>query len=289
MSAHGMVTAARRRGPSGGWLALLPAAVLAAILLYPLVLMTGQAFRTQAGKIGLGPAEAMLASRVFRSALVHTVEIALTATSLCLLLGLVLALLVSLAPFRGGRALGRAVDSYLAFPSFLIALSLTFLYGNAGLVTAAFAQIFGASPHAASFLYGFWGVVLAEVTFYTPFVMRPLLAGLESLDRAQIEVASSLGAKPARVIARIVLPALLPSLLAGGSLCLLLTLNEFGIMLVMGAKSVITLPLLIYGKAIQQFDYTGAAVVALCDIALSLGLYALYRASLARLGAIRAS
>ena len=288
MSAHGMVTASRRGVPSGGWLALLPASVLAAILLYPLALMTGQAFRTQAGKISLGPAAAMVASRVFRSALFHTVEIALTATALCLVLGLALALLFSLAPFRGGRALGRMIDSYLAFPSFLIALSLTFLYGNAGLVTAVLARLFGAAPHAASFLYGFWGVVLAEVTFYTPFVMRPLLAGLESLDRAQVDVASSLGAAPARVIALVVLPALLPSLLAGGSLCLLLTLNEFGIMLVMGAKSVITLPLLIYGEAIQQFDYAGAAVVGLCDIALSLGLYALYRASLARLGAVRA-
>lgn len=289
MSAHGMLAARRRPAPSSGWLALLPAAVLASILLYPLALMAGAAFRTQAGALGLGPAEAMLASRVFRAALVHTVQIALTATALCLVLGLALALLFSLAPFRGGRALGRVVDSYLAFPSFLIALSLTFLYGNAGLVTALLARVFGAAPHAASFLYGFWGVVLAEVTFYTPFAMRPLLAGLDSLDRAQVEVASSLGARPPMVILRIVLPALLPSLLAGGSLCLLLTLNEFGIMLVMGAKSVTTLPLLIYGEAIQQFDYSGAAVVALCDIALSLGLYALYRASLAGLGARRAA
>jgi 2-aminoethylphosphonate transport system permease protein len=41
------------------------------------------------------------------------------------------------------------------------------------------------------------------------------------------------------------LPAAIPALLAGGSLCLLLTVNEFGIVLFIGAKGVITLPLLI--------------------------------------------
>jgi len=60
-------------------------------------------------------------------------------------------------------------------------------------------------------------------------------------------------------------------------LCLLLTVNEFGIVLFIGAKSVVTLPLMIYGKAIQEFDYTAACVIAIANIALSLGLYGFYR------------
>ncbi len=263
----------------------LPVCVLSVLLLYPLAHMAAAAFKGAAGEFSLGPATRMLGSPLFLRALLHTFEIAATATILCLLLGLALAVLLNLAPFRGVQVLGRVVDTYLAFPSFLIALSLTFLYGNAGLVTALFARLFGADPHAASFLYGFWGVVLAEVTFYTPFVLRPLLAGFQSLDPAQIEMASSLGEKPWGVLRRIVLPALLPALLAGGSLCLLLTINEFGIMLVMGAKNVITLPVLIYSEAVQQFDYSGASVIALGNAMLSFGLFALYRTSLTHLSA----
>ena len=41
-------------------------------------------------------------------------------------------------------------------------------------------------------------------------------------------------------------------------------------MLFIGAKGVITLPLLIYDKAIQEFDYTAACVIAVVNIALSL-------------------
>ena len=93
------------------------------------------------------------------------------------------------------------------------------------------------------------------------------------IDRRQIEVAGSLGAGALAHHPPVILPAALPAALAGGSLCLLLTVNEFGIVLFIGAKGVITLPLLVYDKAIQEFDYHAACVIAVVNIALSLALY----------------
>ena len=49
-------------------------------------------------------------------------------------------------------------------------------------------------------------------------------------------------------------------------------------------KGVITLPLLIYDKAIQESDYQAACTIALVNIALSLGLFSLYRFAARRLG-----
>ena len=105
------------------------------------------------------------------------------------------------------------------------------------------------------------------------------------IDRGQIEAASILGARPWRIVTQVILPAAIPALIAGGSLCLLLTVNEFGIVLFIGAKGVITLPLLIYDKAIQESDYTAACVIAIINVALSLGLFGLYRVAARRLGA----
>ena len=60
--------------------------------------------------------------------------------------------------------------------------------------------------------------------------------------------------------------------------------SEFGIVLFIGAKGVITLPLLVYDKAIQEFDYTAACVIAVINVALSLSLYLVYRTVIARFG-----
>ena len=92
----------------------------------------------------------------------------------------------------------------------------------------------------------------------------------------------------AAVALTVVRRATVPALLAGGSLCLLLTVNEFGVVLFIGAKGVITLPLMVYDKAIQEFDYPAACVVAIVNVVLSLGLYSIYRVLLSQFGGRRA-
>lgn len=268
-----------------GWLwVVLPLLVLAVIFYYPLFFIIRQSLTGHAGQLSLSPYVEMLSSSLFRGALLRTLQIASLSTLGCLVLGFVLALIVSFVPFPGARVVSGFIGSFLAFPSFLIALSFTFLYGSAGVFNFLAMDVTGATLPPIDFVYSKWGVIFAEITFYTPFVMRPLLAAFASLETSLLEVASSLGARPMRIIREVIFPEAVPALLAGGSLCLLLTLNEFGIVLFIGAKGVITLPMVIYGKAIQEFDYTAGCVVAVVNIALSVGLYALYRFLIGRTG-----
>jgi len=277
-----------RASPRWVWI-LVPLLALTGIFFYPLFFIVKQSLTGEAGQLSVAPYAAMLSSSLFQGALLRTVEIAALSTAGCLALGFVLALIMSFVPFPGARVIGGFIDTILAFPSFLIALSFTFLYGSAGAFNFIFMDLLHTTQPPIDFVYGKWGVILAEITFYTPFVMRPLLAAFSQIDSVLIEVASSLGARPLRIIREIIFPEAVPALLAGGSLCLLLTLNEFGIVLFIGAKGVITLPMVIYGKAIQEFDYTAGCVAAVVNIALSVGLYSLYRFLLSRSEGGRAS
>jgi 2-aminoethylphosphonate transport system permease protein len=279
--------ARERRLPAWVWI-LPPLLVLAGIFFYPLFFIIKQSLTGDAGPVTLAHYGAMLGSSLFKAALSRTIQIAVLSTLGCLALGFVLALIVSFVPFPGARVVGGFIDTILAFPSFLIALSFTFLYGSAGAFNFILMDLLHTTQPPLDFVYTKWGVILAEITFYTPFVMRPLLAAFSQLDAALIEVASSLGARPMRIIRQVIFPEAVPALLAGGSLCLLLTLNEFGIVLFIGAKGVITLPMVIYGKAIQEFDYTAGCVAAVVNIALSIALYSLYRFVLSRSGGGRA-
>ena len=265
------------------WL-LPPLLLLGALFFYPLSLIVGQSFTGGS----LAAYAEVFGSAIFRSALLHTVQIALMATACCVVLGFGLALVLAFVPFPGARTLARGIDVFIALPTFLVALALTFLYGSAGMVNAALTHLLGTDAPPLDFLYSQTGVVLAEVTVYTPFVLRPLLAAFSLIDPAQIEVASSLGAGGWRIIRQIIVPAAMPALLAGGSLCLLLTVNEFGVVFFIGAKGVTTLPLLVYDKAIQEFDYTTACVAAVVNVSLSVALFALTRLLVARVGAGRA-
>lgn len=288
-------TLAPRRGTGAwrslGWLSV-PLLVLALIVFYPLALTAYTAFTGKSDFYGSGLASVftrVVTSGQFAGSLLNTVEIALISTAGCIVLGFVLALVVAFVPFPGSGLVARFIDTVLAFPSFLIALSFAFLYGRVGLVNGLLEHVLGTSGPPLDFVYTRWGVILAEVTFYTPFVMRPLLAAFSGIDTALIETASSLGARPWRIIRQIIVPEALPALLAGGSLCLVLTINEFGIILFMGTKGVTTLPLMVYNEAINLFDYTAACVVAVVNVVLSIGLYSLYRALLSRVGGDRAA
>jgi 2-aminoethylphosphonate transport system permease protein len=270
-------------GGAGIWV-LPPLLLLGGVFLYPFSLIVHEALTGGTGAIHLGAALSIFQSRLFLNGLYNTVRIALGASAGCIMLGFVLGIVLTFVPFPGRAFAARLIETFIALPTFLVALAFTFFYGSAGVVNEGLMQLTGAPLPPLDFLYSAWGVILAEVTVYTPFVLRPLLAAFSMIDPAQIEVASSLGARAPMIIRRIILPAALPALMAGGSLCLLLTVNEFGIVLFIGAKGVITLPLLVYSKAIQEFDYTTACVIAVANLVLSLGLYSLYRILVGRLG-----
>ncbi|KAA0023256.1 2-aminoethylphosphonate ABC transporter permease subunit [Antrihabitans cavernicola] len=260
--------------------ALWTAPPLIAVLLfavYPVVRVLTESVTQSDGSRGTGTWSAVLGSELFRNALWRTVSIAVCSTAGCLLLGTFVAIVLAFAPFPGSSVVGRLIDTILALPSFLITLSFTFLYGTAGAVNALIMDVTGRDTPLIDFLNTPAGVIAAEITFFTPFVVRPLLAAFSQLPREQLDVAASLGASPLRVLRQVVLPEAWPGLMAGGSLVLLLTLNEFGIVLFTGAKDVVTLPVLIYTRGIVTFDLPGAAVIATVQVVLSLALYALYR------------
>ncbi len=233
---------------------------------------------------GLSTWSSVLGSELFRTALWRTIQIAVASTLGCLILGTFLALVLAFVPFAGSKVVG-AIDRHGARPAVFP--------DHAGVhvpVRDSRRRQRLDRPHhrrcerPLNFLNTPFGVIAAEITFFTPFVVRPLLAAFTQIPREQLDVAASLGASPVRVLRQVVMPEAWPALLAGGSLVLLMTLNEFGIVLFTGgAKDVVTLPVLIYTRGIVTFDLPGAAVIATVQVALSLGLYCLYRFTFNRL------
>ncbi len=95
---------------------------------------------------------------------------------------------------------------------------------------------------------GFWSITIAHVTFTLCFVTVIVRAGLEALDETLEDAARDLGAGPLRAWVFVVLPALLPSILAGWLLAFTLSFDDLVIASFTGGPGATTLPIRIYGQ-----------------------------------------
>ena len=273
----GIALAARRRAVVGNLnIAVLALLVLGPLVVYPLLRLVWLSLSSAHG-LSFHAYAKFFQNPDTQGVLGSTLLVLCASAGLASILGVLIAALLFFKPFPGTKLLTRFLELFVAFPSFLVAFTLIFLYGTQGSISIGLQRLFHLDAPPVNFLFGTGGVILAEVVFYAPFVVRPTLASFALLDMRLVEAARSLGANTAMVAWRVVLPLAWPGIAAGTILCFLLTLNEFGILLVLGSAHLVTLPVAIYSAATVDLDLPSASAGAVVMLAMSLSLYALYR------------
>lgn len=251
--------------------------VLGPLVIYPLARLVALSLTGPHGERSLYAYSTFFSNPDASGVVGTTLAIVFASAGIASVLGVAIAALLFFRPFAGAAIVTRFLELFVAFPSFLVAFTLIFLYGSQGSVSIGLQRLFHLNAPPLDFLFGAGGIVLAEVVFYAPFVVRPTLASFAQIDMRLLEAARSLGANGFMVAWRVVAPLAWPGIAAGTILCFLLTLNEFGILLVLGSAHLVTLPVAIYSSATVDLDLPTAAAGAVVMLAMSLSLYALYR------------
>ncbi|MGH7806100.1 MAG: sulfate ABC transporter permease subunit CysT [Candidatus Binatia bacterium] len=170
--------------------------------------------------------------------------------------------------FPGKRLVDALVDLPFALPTAVSGIALTAVYAPTGWIGSIL------EPLGIQAAYSPLGVTIALTFIGLPFVVRTLQPALEDLEREQEEAASSLGASRAQSFRRVILPAVLPALLTGFTLAFARAIGEYGSVIFiagnMPMQTEIT-SLLIITK-LEQFDYAGAAAVAVVLLLFSFTL-----------------
>lgn len=203
-------------------------------------------------------------SRVL-SALRLSFSVAAAAACLNLFIGLAIAWVLTRYEFPGKRLLDALVDLPFALPTAVAGIALTALYAPNGWIGSLL------TPLGIKVAYTPLGIFIALVFVGLPFVVRSVQPVLSEFDAEVEEAARTLGASPMQTATRIILPSLLPALISGFSLALARAVGEYGsVIFIAGNKQNVTeiAPLLIIIK-LQEFDYAGAASVALIMLMLS--------------------
>ena len=99
---------------------------------------------------------------------------------------------------------------------------------------------------AAGVPLGLLTIFLAHVTFCVSFVAMTVLARLQDFDFSVIEAARDLGASPWQSTRKVLIPLLMPGIVAGALLAFTLSIDDFVITFFVAGPGSTTLPLRIY-------------------------------------------
>ena len=196
-----------------------------------------------------------------------TLTISIGVTLVNAVFGLLVAWVLTRDDFPGKRLVDAVIDLPFALPTIVASLVMLALYGPN-------------SPIDLHLQHTKWGVGVALLFVTLPFVVRSVQPVLLELDREVEEAAASLGATNFVIFTKVVLPALLPSLLSGAGLAFSRAIGEFGSVVLIGGA--------VPGETevssqwirtlIENDDRTGAAAISIVLLVLSFLVLLVLRA-----------
>ncbi|RNL63330.1 iron ABC transporter permease [Nocardioides marmoriginsengisoli] len=231
--------------PLVGW-----TVVVVALLMTPLLSLLVSSLRTDGGWSlanyralqGTGADNALLDTATH--ALQRSFEVAVQAAGLALVLGTIVAFLVSRRPRSAGvRRLSATFDGVFMLPLGVSAVTLGFGF----LITLNRPPL---DLRTSSLL-----VPIAQAMVALPLVVRTVAPVLSSIDPRQREAAASLGAGPARVLLAVDLPHAWRALAAAAGFAFAVSLGEFGATSFLARDDTPTMPVVIY----QLISHPGSA------------------------------
>ncbi|AOJ19788.1 phosphonate ABC transporter permease [Burkholderia cenocepacia] len=202
-------------------------------------------------------------------ALLTSLEIGFGVSALGTILGLWLALALEGRDQRGLGGLGALVDALVmvpnGVPSVVLGLAVLIAYHQKPLDLSSSAAI----------------VVLVQLALILPFCYRCAAAALRPELTVLREAAASLGAPPAMVLRRVLLPQLVPALRASLALGFALSLGELGATLTVYPPGFATVPIVVIGQ-VERGYYLPASALSLLMLGASLAALLLIAARVPR-------
>jgi molybdate transport system permease protein len=160
-----------------------------------------------------------------------SLRLSLITVLILLLIGLPLAWWLANTRSRFKTPLEAVTALPLVLPPSVLGFYLLIFMGPEGAAGSLWQSLTG-NPLAFSFS----GLVLASCIYSLPFVVQPLQAAFETLDRRAVEASWTLGASSAYTFATVIVPQVRRGLLTAVVLGFAHTLGEFGVVLMVGGN-----------------------------------------------------
>jgi len=255
------------------------AGLLIAFLLLPYVNMLVMSFRNPSTSDVFAPGYTLanyvgaLTDPYYLGVLAKTVVYGVVTTLICLVLGFPVAYHLARTESRFKGLLYVGILSPLLVGVVVRCYGWIIILANRGLINNTL-QDWGLIEGHLPLMYNDFGVGLAIVHIFLPFMILPLLGAIQSIDPALEEAAQSLGASRWRTMRRVVIPLSLPGIQAGSVLVFVLTLSIYVIPILLGGFRVVLMPTLVVQQLIDAMLWPcGAALACILSVTGGLAVY----------------
>ena len=229
------------------WSTLVVSALLFLFLAYPLFTLFVRAFQTGDGAFTLEHFQKFFSRNYYLRGLRNSLVIGVSVTCLAILVGAPLSYLMSMYRFKGQRALDILMIIALLSPPFIGAYSWVLLLGRNGFLFNLFKGIGITLPN----VYGIGGIIFVLTLKLYPFIYIYMKGALKKIDASLIEAAESMGCNPVKKLFMVVLPLVLPTLLAAALMVFMNALADFGSVMGLG-EGVQALSTMVYKEYINE-------------------------------------
>jgi spermidine/putrescine transport system permease protein len=190
-------------------------------------------------------------------------------TAICLVLGYPFAYIIARAPAKYRNILMLLIIVPFWTNSLIRTYAWIVLLRTEGVINTLLLQL-GLIEQPLSLLYNETAVLIGLVYTMLPFMVLPLYASIEKLDRSLLEASSDLGSKPWQTFGRVTLPLTTPGILAGSLLVFIPSLGLFFIPDLMGGSKAVLIGNLIKNQFLTARDWPFGAASSIILMALTL-------------------
>lgn len=248
------------------WLFISIGAMLlyALFLLYPLFTLLSQSVMDKEGGFSLEHFQRIFSKAYYLRAMGNSFKVTLAVTLFSVLLATPLAYLMAVYQIRGKTVLEILVLVSSMSAPFIGAYSWIMLFGRGGSVTGFLKDTFG---FLLPDIYGFPGIVLVMSLQLYSLVYMFVSGAFKNMDNSLIEASESMGCTGVRKMFKIVLPLLMPTLLAGALMVFMRTFADYGTPRLIG-EGYMTLPVLVYNEFMGEVGGNDGLAAAISIVAV---------------------
>ncbi len=212
----------------------------------------------------------------------RTVKIAVITTAVCMLGGIPTAYFISRCDKRFRGLLLAASIFPMMTNSVIRSFAWINILGSNGIINKLLLAI-GLVSKPKKLLYTDLAIIIGSVYLFLPLMIVTVTGVMENIDDDMMEAAQSLGASRFSAFMKVIFHMSLPGIIVGGILVFTGTLTAYTTPQLLGGNSNMVLATLIYQRAMSMGDWSGASVVALIMILVTLTVIKGFNALAARL------